>query len=370
LFIDRAPDEEFGRFVAEHKVFVVPTLAVLESVSGRGGGAALAKDAAVAPFLSAVGRADLERGFPRRARADTNYAGAEKAARQLRDAHVDVLAGTDAPNPGTTHGASLHRELELLVNAGLTPSEALAAATSVPAKRFGLDDRGAIAAGKRADLVLVEGDPTKDITATRKIVGVWKMGMAVDRDAYRAELDKEKAETKRIASKAPGAEHSLVSDFDNGTVSASFGAGWQVSTDSLQGGKSTAKLKVVEPGAEKTKGALLVDGEVDGGMPYAWAGAIFYPGQAVMSPVNLSAKNEISFWAKADGRTYSVMLFGQSKGFMPMIQTFLPEKEWKQYRFKLKDFDGYDGHDLMGLFIGAGLPAGKFALEIDEVRFE
>jgi hypothetical protein len=292
------------------------------------------------------------------------------SARQLRDAHVDVLTGTDAPNPGTTHGASLHRELELLVKAGLTPTEALAAATSVPAKRFGLEDRGSIAVGKRADLVLVDGDPTKDITATRKIVGVWKTGVAVDRDGYRAGLEKERAETKRVAIKSPAGEHSLVSDFDNGAVSASFGAGWQVSTDSLRGGKSTATLKVAEPGAEKTKGALLVEGEVDGGLPYGWAGAIFFPGDAPMSPVDLSAKKEISFWAKADGRTYTVMLFGQSKGFMPMIQTFLPEKEWKQFRFKLKDFEGYDGHDLMGLFIGAGLPAGKFAIEVDEVRFE
>jgi hypothetical protein len=246
----------------------------------------------------------------------------------------------------------------------------LAAATSVPAKRFGLKDRGTIVAGKRADLVLVDGDPTVDITATRKIVGVWKTGVAVDREGYRAELEKQKTEAKRIAGKSPAAKHTLVSDFDNGTVSASFGAGWQTSTDSLRGGKSTAKLKVVEPGAAKSKGALLVEGEVDGGLPYGWAGAIFYPGEAIMSPVDLSARKEISFWAKGDGRTYSVMLFGQSKGFMPMIQTFSPEKEWQQFRFKLNDFEGYDGHDLMGLFLGAGLPAGKFRLEVDEVRFE
>jgi len=51
---------------------------------------------------------------------------------------VPVLAGTDTPNPGTVHGASLHRELELLVGAGLTPQLALQAATSAPARVFGL----------------------------------------------------------------------------------------------------------------------------------------------------------------------------------------------------------------------------------------
>ena len=101
---------------------------------------------------------------------------------------MPILAGTDAPNPGTAHGASLHRELELLVHAGLAPTEALAAATSVPASAFHLADRGRVARGLRADLVLVNGDPTRDITATRDIVGVWKGGAPVDRAAYAKRL--------------------------------------------------------------------------------------------------------------------------------------------------------------------------------------
>jgi imidazolonepropionase-like amidohydrolase len=370
LFIDRPPKADFGGFVASHHAFVVPTLTVLESVSDRGGGDALARDPAIAPFLSPSGQAELKRSFPARAGAATNYAAAEEAVRQLRAAHVPLLAGTDAPNPGTTHGASMHRELELLVNAGLTPAEALAAATSVPAKQFGLEDRGTIAPGKRADLLLVDGDPTADIKATRKIAGVWKLGVAVDRDTYRADLDKQRAEANRSAGVPPGAKLGLVSDFEDGKASARFGAGWQVSTDSLRGGKSKASFKVVENGAQKSKGALLVEGEVDAGLPYAWAGAIFFPGEVPMSPADLSSKKQISFWAKADGRTYSVMLFAPSKFFAPIIQTFVPTTEWKQFTFKLAQFDGYDAHDLAGLFIGAGLPAGKFALQIDEVSFQ
>jgi len=370
LFIDHPPEADFGRWVAAHHAFVVPTLTVLESVSARHGGAALAQDPAIAPYLSPGGQAELNQTFPTRAGAATNYAAAEEAVRQLQAAHVPLLAGTDAPNPGTTHGASLHRELELLVQAGLTPAEALAAATSVPAKQFGLEDRGTLAPGQRADLLLVDGDPTADIKATRKIAGVWKLGVAVDRDAYRAELEKQRAEANRPASVSPGAKLGLVSDFEDGKVSARFGAGWQVSTDSLRGGKSKASFKVVENGAQKSKGALLIEGEVDAGLPYAWAGAIFFPGEALMSPADLSSKKQVSFWAKADGRTYSVMLFAPSKFFAPIIQTFVPDAEWKQFTFKLAQFDGYDGHDLAGLFIGAGLPAGKFALQIDDVLFQ
>src|SRR5262249_60162703 len=80
----------------------------------------------------------------------------------LKAAGVRILAGTDCGNPGTAHGASIHRELALLVAAGLTPAEALAAATAVAAGAFALADRGRIAPGLRADLVLVDGDPTVD----------------------------------------------------------------------------------------------------------------------------------------------------------------------------------------------------------------
>ncbi|WP_378739881.1 amidohydrolase family protein [Nocardia brasiliensis] len=100
----------------------------------------------------------------------------------LQAAGVDILAGTDAnATPGIPcqppHGDSLHRELELLVTAGLPPVEALRAATSLPAKHFGLSDRGVIAPGMRADLVLLDGDPLADIHATRAITRIWCGGI-------------------------------------------------------------------------------------------------------------------------------------------------------------------------------------------------
>jgi imidazolonepropionase-like amidohydrolase len=91
-------------------------------------------------------------------------------------AGVTILAGSDAPNGGTTEGASVHLELELLVEAGLTPVEALRAATFSPARAFGLQDRGRIAEGLKADLLLVEGKPDQNITDTRKIAQIWKAG--------------------------------------------------------------------------------------------------------------------------------------------------------------------------------------------------
>ena len=167
-------------------LFVVPTLTVLESFCGAPGGKSLCDDVRLTPYLHPEDHAALQQSFP--GIAGFTLAAAEAGCRRFAAAGLPVLAGTDAPNPGTVHGASLHRELELLVGAGLSPVEALRAATSVPARVFGLADRGLVAPGLRADLVLVEGDPRQDITHTRAIVGVWKRGMAIDRIAYREEV--------------------------------------------------------------------------------------------------------------------------------------------------------------------------------------
>jgi imidazolonepropionase-like amidohydrolase len=112
------------------------------------------------------------------------YSRAEENVGRLVDAGVTILAGTDAPNPGTVFGAGLHRELELLGRCGMTPAQALNAATAAPARVFNLTDRGHTAPGQRADLMLVSGDPLTDITATRAIERIWRAGVPCDRRAF------------------------------------------------------------------------------------------------------------------------------------------------------------------------------------------
>ena len=116
--------------------------------------------------------------------ASVDYRNAALSVTEMYRVGVPVLAGTDAnaaPSApfNVRHGEGLHDELALLVAAGLPPTEALRGATGLAAQRFKLKDRGIIAPNLRADLLLVEGDPTADITATRNIRGVWIGGVRV-----------------------------------------------------------------------------------------------------------------------------------------------------------------------------------------------
>ena len=188
LSLDATVDGALVALAKERGAFIVPTLSLNESLCGIASGASLVTDPRVAPFLSPSWAENLARSFRVDPRHRLDFQVVLASVARLHHAGVPILAGTDAPVPGTAHGASIHRELELLVLAGLSPVEALRSATSGPARAFGLRDRGRIAVGQRADLVLVRGDPTKDILATRDIEAIWKSGHRVDRQRYQAAM--------------------------------------------------------------------------------------------------------------------------------------------------------------------------------------
>ncbi|MET9214748.1 MULTISPECIES: amidohydrolase family protein [unclassified Nocardia] len=144
--------DELADRIAAQNVFVVSTLVYFEAITGQRERTA---DCAV----------------------PGSFDDAMRVTRALHRAGASLLAGTDATPYVPAHGSGLHRELELLTAAGLPPLDVLTAATSRTADRFGLSDRGRVAPGLRADLLLVEGDPTTDITATSAIAEVWRRGV-------------------------------------------------------------------------------------------------------------------------------------------------------------------------------------------------
>lgn len=134
--LDSATLEELAR----RRVFVDPTLQAIDQYVGQ----------VLADTVAA-----------RRARTNVQL---------LHRTGVPLVAGSDAPSPGTTFGYTLHEELRNLVEVGLTPGEAIAAATCVAAEYLGASDRlGSIAPGKWADIIAVAGDPLLDIAAVADI---------------------------------------------------------------------------------------------------------------------------------------------------------------------------------------------------------
>jgi imidazolonepropionase-like amidohydrolase len=120
--------------------------------------------------------------------ADTKTLAAQKQAlatnmknlKTLFDAGVNIGFGTDSgASPLRVPGFAEHRELKLLTAAGLTPLQAIQTATKNAAALLHLDDRGVIAPGKLADLLVVDGDPSKDIAAVDNIESVWRRGRKV-----------------------------------------------------------------------------------------------------------------------------------------------------------------------------------------------
>jgi imidazolonepropionase-like amidohydrolase len=102
----------------------------------------------------------------------------------MHRAGVPILAGTDLGNPFIFPGFSLHDELELFVQAGLTPMEALQTATLNPAKYLGLSGSlGTIEKGKIADLVLLEANPLESITNTQKVAAVVTNGRYLPKES-------------------------------------------------------------------------------------------------------------------------------------------------------------------------------------------
>lgn len=356
IFADREANPALINAARGRDAFVTATLSVIASFAGQGEGVALRDDPRLGAMLTAEQKAALAAtlpGVPANDRLDR----ALRNVRALHAAGVDILAGTDAGNPGTAHGVSMHGELELLVRAGLAPAQALAAATALPARRFGIADRGRIAPGLRADLLLVEGDPLADITATRAIVGVWKNGYPVERDP---------AAGAATAQAAP--DDTLVSDFDGNAIAATFGS-WQATTDQMAGGASTVEHALVAGGADGSAGALRIAGEVRPGFAFPWAGVMFLPATEPMQPVDFSGRTELVFRVRGDGRRYSAMLFsGPSVQGMPSIQAFEAGPEWTEVRLPLAGFAGGDPSQLRGIAFTAGQPAGSFEFFIDHVE--
>jgi imidazolonepropionase-like amidohydrolase len=185
--LNAAPMKPLIATMAAKKIVSDPTLVVVESLIVPDNGD---MSPAYAPYVGTLPPA-TERGYRQgglavppgytRAEFRKSFAKELELVEAMHKAGVPIVAGTDGS------GMELVRELELYVQAGFTPEEALEAATIVPARNVGADKTtGSIEVGKAADLVLVEGDPSKRIGDLRNTRTVMMGGKLMDADALRA----------------------------------------------------------------------------------------------------------------------------------------------------------------------------------------
>jgi hypothetical protein len=188
--------------IKEKQVHFITTLAVKETFArARPGNLAfldhpIVKDTSLPAFDQAFrdySHRELsadEQAFVERYKAGLQ--GSKENAALLHKNGVMLVAGTDAPYPGVLLGEGIHRELELLVSAGLTPLEAISAATRNAAKLMKAEDWGMIQAGRKADLVIVDGRPDVNISETRNITMVMQAGRILDREVLKFDPARDK----------------------------------------------------------------------------------------------------------------------------------------------------------------------------------
>lgn len=355
-----APAEltSFVKLASRTKAFIIPTFSVMESVAGMPPQELLG-DQQVAALLDKEQMAILKSSFSKQARPAI-MAAPNAVVAALRDAGVPLLAGTDAGNPGTLYGASLHHELLAMTRAGLTPLQALAAATSVPARSFRLGMRGQVADGYKADVVLVEGDPSKDIHATRRIVEVWKDGEIVSpARARKQELVVQERHSKGVPPAMPA--DGRISLFTRDKLASPFGAGWMPSHDAILGGKSSVQVDYIDEAAASVKAS------VQPGFAFPWAGLAFMPGTSPMAAADLSAVKVLRFRVKGDGKRYVVAIMSRA-GQIPVNVPFEAAADWKEVSMPLADFKGIDTSAITMIAFNAGPQTGDYQFQISDVR--
>ena len=182
---------ELARSTRDAGVWNVPTQSLLENILYAQAMDALMERPEIV-YISTATRSNW-RERVRDFRRDTSrelaehYLSVRRALiKRLQDEGAGLLLGSDAPQMMNVPGFSIHEELGYMVNAGLTPYQALATGTVNVATFFGHDDHGQVAEGFIADLVLLEQNPLEDISHTRGVVGVMRAGRWFDR----AELDR------------------------------------------------------------------------------------------------------------------------------------------------------------------------------------
>jgi imidazolonepropionase-like amidohydrolase len=198
LVRDKVMSDELIALTIKNKVYVMPNIGSPERGIYTTPApwldepylAGLLRDTVAPEVIERVRKAHVAREPAIAERNGKNYDILKRSVAKLGAAGAHVILGSDTGLEDHFFGYAEQKEIELMVQAGMTPSQVIVAATSRAAEYLGLADRGLLAPGKRADLLVLDGNPLDDIRNTRRIAKLYLAGAEVDRAALRASLMK------------------------------------------------------------------------------------------------------------------------------------------------------------------------------------
>jgi imidazolonepropionase-like amidohydrolase len=299
----------------------------------------------------------------------------------LKTAGIRLAVGTDAGVTGTHHGWATLRELQLLVAGGLSPAQAITAATFDSARALKVDsERGSVAPGKVADLVLVSGAPHHNISDIERIARVFLDGREIDRESL----------ARRIASKEPTPIEAIkipekIDDFETaGAASSALRAG-----DSLRSALGTLWITSTDTGHDHSRLMMGRTLRAEGGYalsilarmsmaqrPFVRASVPLTRG--ALEPGDARAFRGICFDARGDSLSYRLIVPTRSvRNYAYFQAPFKANSRWETIRIDFASLEqektqaraAWTGSDLLMLSFEIARPGGGSGwLELDNVR--
>lgn len=356
-------DDELTGLLLSHHVTYAPTLAVYEPRAGRASPPLLRE--ILEPAARELPRPAAPAGQVPRSRRWQFLA---QNVALLARAGVPIGASTDAGMPGTYHGWSTLHELELLVQSGLTPLEAITAATSGSARAIHVDaSRGTIAPGKLADLVLIDGAPHQNISDILRVERVFLGGRELDRAALRRGI-----ESPAISPLPARAARRLIDDMESSDGRTRLGT---LRVNSYDPGTDHSRILFSRSLRTPSNHSLLVVARMsEKQRPFARLDLPLSPG--AIEPVDASAFKGVRFECRGEGEYRLIVAARAVRDYDPFAAKFSAGAKWKTVRIpftalsRAKPGPQWTGSDLTALSFELARPGGSTAwLELDDIRF-
>lgn len=290
----------------------------------------------------------------------------------LRRAGINFGTGTDAGVTGTHHGWATLRELQLLVAAGLTPLEAITAATGNAARAINVGrERGTIATGKLADLILIEGKPHQNIADIEKVKRVFLGGREIDRDKLARDIA-----SNTLTYIPPIKAMDVVDDFERADGRSRLDTLWVNSSDT---GVDASKMlfgRILRQADNHALSFTVRMSEKE--RPYARINIPLSKGSVI--PVDASDYRGIKFDVRGNG-DYRLVIptYNQRVASASFQAQFTASSEWQTVTVNFSALEQppgaraqvqWTGRDLLMLSFEIARRAGEFGwMEIDNVRF-